>query len=706
MSNKASMKIIIALALSPLLLAGCQHESTTDETDIEIDDTLVGTESALVPTGSSEQLERYIKGGLIGNATYNELVSFGEETVNFAASDSAESSAPASSGTNLQVSGADEADRIKHDGRYLYSVYQNDGYHYLDSPAVFTATSIAVEPGDTYPETEPPAATVLIHEIQSEPAAASAVGKITLDPTVHNINGLYLRENDAGHGEQLIVVTSGAYGSYYWQDPWAWQGGQTQLYFYDVREPAVPDLAHTIAFDGYLVDSRRIEDTLYLVTRFTPTITGWQPYSNTELSSAAIEDIPLAELLPNYALNDSDQQNLVEPSNCFLQEDSSSTTSWPTLITITAIDLDQPEQQVSVCYGGHANHLFATPKNIYLTALGYTRINETAVDEANGETLSTQAIARYQPQTTIHKFALTSSGPTYRGSGTVPGSLMSNGTNPSFLMGENGEVLHIITSWWGETGITHQLNNLRETENRTELEIIASLPNPDQPAPIGKPGESIYAARHIGDRAYVVTFEKVDPLYVVDLSDDEQPRIAGELEIPGYSSYLHAVNDELLLGIGKDTVSADTGNFSWYQGLKLSLFNVADISNPQEINVISIGERGTYTPLLSDYHALAYLHGGDDEPDRFTLPIAFHEGTQQEADWAWHEWQHNGLYLFEINEGDNPSSLHSGTLIAENAANGDASKPIYNDRAVIQDSAVHYIHQNEILSADWDAVPP
>jgi uncharacterized secreted protein with C-terminal beta-propeller domain len=88
-------------------------------------------------------------------------------------------------------------------------------------------------------------------------------------------------------------------------------------------------------------------------------------------------------------------------------------------------------------------------------------------------------------------------------------------------------------------------------------------------------GENFHAARFIGNRCYLVTFIKTDPLFVIDLSQATKPTLLGELIIPGYSDYLHPYDETHLIGLGKEAVGASEGDFAWYQGLKLSLFDVA-----------------------------------------------------------------------------------------------------------------------------------
>jgi uncharacterized secreted protein with C-terminal beta-propeller domain len=116
-------------------------------------------------------------------------------------------------------------------------------------------------------------------------------------------------------------------------------------------------------------------------------------------------------------------------------------------------------------------------------------------------------------------------------------------------------------------------------------------------------GEQIYAVRFIGDIGYVVTFRQVDPLYIVDLSDPADPRVAGELKIPGYSAYLHPVGDGLLLGIGQDADSSGRTT-----GLQASLFDVSDPANPVRIDSEGFGT-GATSEVEYDHHAFSFFSG-------------------------------------------------------------------------------------------------
>ncbi len=102
--------------------------------------------------------------------------------------------------------------------------------------------------------------------------------------------------------------------------------------------------------------------------------------------------------------------------------------------------------------------------------------------------------------------------------------------------------------------------------------------------------ERIYSVRFIEDRGYLVTFRETDPFYVLDLSNPRSPTVEGELKIPGYSSYLHPINQDLILGIGKEDSQ-----------IKVSLFDVSNPTKPQEIDKYTLKEY--WSDVLDTHHA-------------------------------------------------------------------------------------------------------
>jgi DNA excision repair protein ERCC-4 len=138
---------------------------------------------------------------------------------------------------------------------------------------------------------------------------------------------------------------------------------------------------------------------------------------------------------------------------------------------------------------------------------------------------------------------------------------------------------------------------------------------------LGKPNESIYAVRFIGNKGYVVTFENIDPFLIVDLSNPENPSVVGELELPGYSNYLHPITIDgvsLMLGVGQE-VNETTG---WTQGFKISLFDVSDPSNPVEKTTFI--DKDAYSNAQNDFKAFRYL----EESQKLIVPLSEYTYTE------------------------------------------------------------------------------
>jgi len=144
-------------------------------------------------------------------------------------------------------------------------------------------------------------------------------------------------------------------------------------------------------------------------------------------------------------------------------------------------------------------------------------------------------------------------------------------------------------------------------------------------------GERIYATRFMGDKCYLVTYKTVDPLFVIDLSVPEKPTVLGELKIPGYSTYLHPLGENYLIGFGEDSVEKGYINWEGEQevtaynvGLKLAIFDITDLNNPKEIHSVKIGGRGSYTELLNNPKVLYF----DEEEKIFAFPATLTEETK------------------------------------------------------------------------------
>ncbi|MCK9439097.1 MAG: beta-propeller domain-containing protein [Patescibacteria group bacterium] len=152
-------------------------------------------------------------------------------------------------------------------------------------------------------------------------------------------------------------------------------------------------------------------------------------------------------------------------------------------------------------------------------------------------------------------------------------------------------------------------------------------------------GERIYSVRFMGDKAYIVTFKQVDPLFSIDLKDPYNPKVLGELKIPGFSNYLHPYSNNVLIGFGKDAQENEDGRVT-NGGLKLSLFDVSN-DNPQELDSYIIGDSGSESIALYDHRAFLF----SKEKNILIVPAVLREKT---GDRSWGNVSFNGLLIFNI----------------------------------------------------------
>lgn len=665
----------------------------------------------LKPFASPAELERYLKDALERSVSLRSDDRYYAGAVAAATSSTSGSGSTANfSTTNLQEAGVDEADRFKSDGSYLYVLGQ-------DANAAGSSLRI-------------------LALAENAPAKASTVARLALDPQKAFSQG-YLATNRPGGQPDLLVALGESRLDYTpppgvpialpvasarsWFAPWDWRKGRVELQWVNIADRAQPEATVRLALDGFLVASRRIGETIFLVTRFSPSIPyvigDPDPAKQAAAELLALQQASLEELLPKWYINGVAQGNLLSASACY-QAPGNDAGQTPDLIVVAAVDLGNPNAMPRAqCLAGSSETAYVSTEALYVATSRYNYTVTAAAASLVGGTGTNAmiAIASYPSEytTDLHKFSLSAAGPQYRGSGSVAGHLGWEQDKKSFRMGEHQGALRIATSV-GETwdaNATNRLSVLREQDGA--LALVAQLPNQQRPAPLGKPGEKIYAARFVGNRGYLVTFRVTDPLYVIDLANPADPRIAGELQIPGYSDYLHPIGEEWLLGVGKDAVSDTTsvlgdGRGAWYQGVKIAMFNVADVSQPREVNSIVIGKRGTQSAALVDHHAFSFLPmtGNGDELARFTLPIERHATLPNNSYYdagdprTYYDWSDTGLYLFSVSR--NGLSQQGEVRVEQrSASNAYPSDSGSGDRALLRGDEVHYLHGLDVWSASW-----
>jgi uncharacterized secreted protein with C-terminal beta-propeller domain len=333
--------------------------------------------------------------------------------------------------------------------------------------------------------------------------------------------------------------------------------------------------------------------------------------------------------------------------------------------------VDNPTAFTSTCYNEGAYGVYVSENALYIT--------EFRPDIAvSGNT------------TRIHKFALAGTQVRYRGSADIQGTVWRGGQSDFRMSEHNGDLRLLASEFTGsnEDFVDHKLYILRESGMRPDLEIVSTLPNAQRPDEIGKPNEALYGVRFLADRAYAVTFMQIDPLYAIDLSDPGDPFIAGELEITGFSDFLHPVNDDLLLGLG-------TGANG---GIKLELFDVSILEQPLSRGSATLGGRGSYSEARYNRHAFTY-QADVNGIDRFAIPANLYS---QDGNYSYLE---SGLYLFEILDKDMPALAALNRVGSINPPVDGTIMPWFSNRnrAFIHNDTVYYVRDEAVWAAQWNS---
>ncbi|ROQ18325.1 beta propeller domain-containing protein [Marinimicrobium koreense] len=676
---------LCALAASPMLLVACGGSNGDGEGPGRYDTDyrqLRWADPDLEPLTnehSPEAVSQFVRNGLrlqMRAGDYNWAEEGGVAMPDV--SDNAAEGGDDYSRTNVHVEGVDEADRLKYDGRYLF-VAESPQYSYHRF-----AESVALDEaaGDDGSVPEPPPVQALrIYETDPEQARATYIMRYELERDADSplvLSQLYTLED--GDATEAVVALS---DSRYYYGGWGWMGmpeialqeGHTRVELVDVQSPENPSIRWSLEVEGTLLNSRKIGDVLYLVSRSSPYIEGLEPYAGTDEArqnnERLISSTPMSDLLPGYRVDEAPEQPLVSEGDCYLPETLNPDEGFADIVTVSAFNLREQRLVSAVCVNAHLSGLYMSLDSLYL---------------------GTRAGLWREEKTGLHKFAIAGGDIRYRGTGLVPGQL--NWSDPSFSMDEAQGYLRVVTTVWEDWSdpehFLHVLKEASDSDSRT-LDVVARLPNDAQPAPIGKPGEDIYAVRFLGDRAYIVTFERIDPLYVLDVSDNENPSVLGELEIPGVSNYLHPVGEGYLVSVGQE--ADENGGFG---GVKVELFDVRDDLNPVSVEAVELGGSGSWSEALTDLRAFNFLPVGTDQL-RFTVPVTRRDG---------YRWLDSGLFLFEVNEltGTQATLETREPLIVESATGSGYEYPMGggSDRSRMHGDTVYYLHGNDIWARDWD----
>lgn len=350
--------------------------------------------------------------------------------------------------------------------------------------------------------------------------------------------------------------------------PGAYQGPQTLIIEVDLSNPDTLAVVNTMSIDGRYISARSIGDTARVVVSSPPQDLGFLYPSNqgteekaAETNREIVRNSTEQDWLPEFRIARSDGSTedgqLVDCAGIHAPADFGGFDMLSIVTLDLGVDLAAPTGTSSVMATGDT--VYASQDRIYVSTNIWTPI----INEQTNEWLDENY------ETAIHRFSIADPGAArYEASGSVDGHLLNQ-----FSMNDRDGVFYVATTKgapWTES---------------SESQIVSMEVNGDRLEQIGSVGglglgERIFSVRYVDETAYVVTFRQVDPFYVIDLSDPRNMVVQGELKIPGFSSYLHPIGDDLVIGVGQDATEE-----GFTTGTKVSLFDVSDPTNPLEIDV-------------------------------------------------------------------------------------------------------------------------
>ena len=348
-----------------------------------------------------------------------------------------------------------------------------------------------------------------------------------------------------------------------------------KVLIYDMSDRANLKLLREVELEGNYVSSRKVGSSLYLIAN--ENINYYQIQNNETNITPSYRDTTLKDEYINIGYD----TIRYFPS-----------TVYNNYMIVAGIDVEGNDAAHVSTYLGAGENIYASTENLYVAVSDYS---------------GTYGRSAGEESTQLYKFAMKDAQMTYLCKGEVPGTILNQ-----FSMDEKDNTFRVATTK-GNVWATD------ERISKNALYILDSMLSITGRLEDMAPGEKIYSVRFMGDRAYVVTFKTVDPLFVIDLKDPEKPTILGALKIPGYSDYLHPYDDNHIIGFGKDTV--EIKGQAYYLGMKVALFDVTDVTNPIQKFSEMIGDRGTDSELLSNHKALLFSR----EKNLLAFPVTLME---------------------------------------------------------------------------------
>lgn len=659
-----------------------------------LDNNAVTDQSTLKRFANYDELKDYLKNAESSGYGYDSVLyttmSGSARTMQTAAESSSKSSDSGSndySTTNIQVEGVDEADIVKNDGKYIYTLSGNkisivDAYPAEDARVLSTIENDTKYPREIYANSD----RLVVFGYAQQDYGYGGIAVIDVMPS------------------RTIAPPDYTYYS-----------EKTFVDVYDVSDRSNPVLVRSEVFDGNYVESRMIGDYVYFIVNAQVFLQNGEVIMPMQMRESVSDiyyiDGPyqsrvFTNIISMNVKNDQPVNKKVYmlsySSNIYASQNNfyisyRKTPDYNIILEKTVNDVFAPVMPSEL--GDEIRSILSSDKTYYeknrlISEKFYTWLNSLSVEEQSSiaQQLQERMYSFYNEinkefeKTIIHKINVNNGAIEYKNAGEVSGDILNQ-----FSMDEYNSNLRVATTTGhvSRSGESSSLNHIFVLDSG--MSVVGTLEDLAQ-------GERIYSARFIGNRAYLVTFKKIDPLFVIDLSNPASPTVLGKLKIPGYSDYLHPYDENHIIGIGKETV--DNGNFAWYQGVKLSLFDVSDVSNPTEVSKANIGDRGTDSEALRDHKAFLF----SKNKNLLVIPISLAEINESRysgpeypdgmPDWAYGDFVWEGAYVYEL-------TLENGFVLKGRITHSDETENyyLYNSnirRSLYIDNVLYTVSNKEI----------
>ena len=533
------------------------------------------------------------------------------------------------SGTNNQEQGVDEADFIKTDGYYIY-VLQGSSLSIMEIPE-FGEIEFASN-----------------FSIEGSPISMMLQGDRLIvlssyDPwSINSENDLYEYLRWGGEYSQWRV------------------NSLTKYTTFDISNRSSPEIIQELYLEGYNVDAREIDGSIRAITHSwlnIPGLSNWLnmpsayydlewddperktyremiAYETIQANDEVLEAIALEDLVPKiyqrvdgeiieHDMRSESCENFAQPMDGFSRG----------FTNILSLDLFSPT------FNFESDHLLSNHPLVYASK------DALVLTENSWDWWWFWGQDEVDEMTNIHTFDISVPGvTTYTGSGRIDGQILNQ-----FCISEHEGVLRIATTvgqwnrWWMEDPepmSSSLITLVRGVNPETDQQVLLAYGRLDGIAE----DERIWSARFVEDRAYLVTFEQIDPLWTIDLSNPATPTILGELEVPGVSTYIHPLHDDMLLTIGMGPAGEDGFGLDW-SSTRLSTFNISDLTQPAVADTLMLSpvndpedNRWTWSYSEAMYEHKAFQYWGPKE--MLAVPLSTYRYIESYEEGIGYHWSY------------------------------------------------------------------